>query len=182
MASNNNTKLMAIMLVLLVGFLSVNVSEAASELVKRVCEQSNDNGYCLAAFGSDPRSDSLGLHGLGILSIQMNIIAAQDALDKFPDLRKNVTDEVGQRRLAVCQSDFETALKKFNEAFSVADKKAYSEAKNLVSDGGNSVFDCRTAYKWGDPVADPPVSADIQKITNNIVRVINTVLDMLIGK
>lgn len=182
MASNNSNKLMAIMLVLLVGFLSVNVSEAASELVKRVCEQSNDNEYCLAAFGSDPRSDSLDLHGLGILSIQMNIIAAQDALDKFPDLRKNVTDEIGQRRLAVCQSDFETALKKFNEALSAADKKAYSNAKNLVSDGGNCVFDCRTAYKWGDPVADPPVSADIQKITNNMVRVINTVLDMLMGK
>lgn len=180
MASNNNNKLIIITLV--VGFVCVNVSEAASELVKRVCKQSNDNDYCLSAFGSDRRSDSLDLHGLGILSIQMNIIAAQDALDKFPDLRKDVTDEVGQRRLAVCQSDFETASTKFNEALSAADKKAYSKAKNLVSDGGNSVFDCRTVYKWGDPITDSPVSADIQKITNNIVRVINTVLDMLMGK
>lgn len=57
----------------------VNVSEAASELV---CKQSNDNEHCLSAFGSDRRLDS-----------------------KFPDLRKNLTDEVGQRRLAasVCK-------------------------------------------------------------------------------
>ncbi|KAJ4727859.1 Pectinesterase inhibitor [Melia azedarach] len=158
-----------------------NIAMADTTLIDAVCKRYTDYGFCVSTFASDPRSATADLNGLGKLSTQITMNLLQQTLsDDIPKIRNNIRDPVGLQRLNVCQSDYQTALQKFAEAFKSTDNKAYPDVINWVRDGTNLVIDCQNIYRRSEPITESPTAAVNQKVIN-LVGVILTVNDMLMG-
>ncbi|KAI9181873.1 hypothetical protein LWI28_019524 [Acer negundo] len=156
-------------------------SNANSALITNICNGADDFQYCHNLFFLDPRSVTVDVHGLALITVQTTIIKIQDTFDtKISDLVRNITDPVGKHRIGVCQSHYTDAATKYTNIFQSTDKKAYQDAIDGLRIGSYDVVNCQNVYRRKDLIAESPISAENIEIAIKLTRVILIVIEYLI--
>ncbi|XP_010522840.1 PREDICTED: uncharacterized protein LOC104801314 [Tarenaya hassleriana] len=130
---------------------------------KYICPDSPDIGFCLEAFGKDPKvleADSLLLTEVRALEIGIDKIL--DTLSYIYLIRGDIADGIGQGRINACTENYKTAEKQYRTAVEQAKQEKLNEMLNSVQEAKNSMFECENIYK-SNPIKPSPIEDYTEK-------------------
>ncbi|XP_010558864.1 PREDICTED: uncharacterized protein LOC104827389 [Tarenaya hassleriana] len=175
MASTRYVMLFPLILALLVFFANAIPQDAINDL----CSQTQDKNFCRNTIGADPRTKAAAdLNGVLLVATSQTINQVIDGSSHIDAIKGGISDELGQNRLGVCDSDYENALTKFQEAWSKANEGAFMEVITFVQDGTNAVIDCINVYRRHGPIEGNPLDYFNQNVfkLSEIILIVNNKL------
>ncbi|XP_021911561.1 pectinesterase inhibitor-like [Carica papaya] len=145
----------------------------------QICVQTKDEIFCDSVLGSDPRTRTADMKGMALIAISLSIIQINEVTTLIPELLSGTTDPVAKQRLQTCNSDYEAALVKFQEAYRSAGAASYSDVINSARDGVDKTTQCENRYKTS-PVGSSPLSQRNQNMIN-LSEIISIIVKMIQG-
>ncbi|XP_010557064.1 PREDICTED: uncharacterized protein LOC104826194 [Tarenaya hassleriana] len=175
MAWTRNVMVFPLLLALLISSTNAIPEDAINDL----CSETQDKDFCLKHIGTDPRTKAAAnLNGVLLVAISQATNQVIDGSTHIDAIKGGVSDALGQKRIGVCDSDYENAHTKFQEAWGKANEGAFMEVINFVRDGTNAVIDCINVYRRDGPTTDNPLGYFNQNVfkLSEIILVVNNKL------
>ncbi|KAL0011540.1 hypothetical protein SO802_006648 [Lithocarpus litseifolius] len=142
---------------LLVTSLFYQVSNADRALVESVCHNSTDYEFCMSSLLSDERSIDCNLPTLEVISVELNEKVLEAAIQRIPDLLKNLTDPLDKTRLQNCKNDIGDAYQNMIRASGNAGAETYDELKISLTAALLKIAECDNEYE-SSPKRQSPLS------------------------
>ncbi|KAF8409807.1 hypothetical protein HHK36_005886 [Tetracentron sinense] len=150
--------------------LLVNPNDA-SELVTRVCKQTESYVFCVATFDTDPRAPKADLKGLAYISFNISLSVATNTSALISQLLANAPDPGLKQGLDHCLLNYGGAVYAIQQSLADLDSSNYTALGEMAGIAKENARDCERAF-----IHDSPFT-----IRNQRLRLLSNICDVITG-
>ncbi|KAL3742644.1 hypothetical protein ACJRO7_018028 [Eucalyptus globulus] len=156
-----NSALCTLFLFLASSLILFHAESAANDIVSDTCHKSAASSpnvnydYCVKALGSDPKSRTADVQGLGLIALNLLESSVTSTGSDIQHLLKKKWDRYVHQCLSDCSDLYSDALETTKEAVGAYQEKRFSDVQNSVSTVCTDATTCESQFKEKKGVTSP---------------------------
>lgn len=146
-----------------------------NDLVKRVCEQSDDKNLCYATIGSKPDIQKANLNGIAIIALR---VASDNAKDAWKSMQKKMKepmiDPAVQQCLWDCAEQYINAVEQLEDSIAATLSNSYTDVHTWVEAAMAAAQQCQ--QRAGSEAVITAFNTEFLKFCRNVL-IVDKLLD-----
>ncbi|KAK8504987.1 hypothetical protein V6N13_022834 [Hibiscus sabdariffa] len=177
--TQNMAKIMSLLVLeALFCFAFIPLCHSSDSLIESTCQQTSYYDLCIYTLQSDPRSSTMGLHGLARVAGNGLNETAADNLDLVSELLGSTNNPKLNNALKVCIGSYNTIIKvDVPGAIEAAQRNNPNLAIDYTRDAEKQVETCEKSF--GENEIESPISA-INTVAHQLIVILQSIVTIIL--